>query len=125
MRLELRTARYLAGVARLLLRPQPDWAMKPVRPYLTDRCPECGEKIVGVMDDGTHTWVSSGLDPSTGEGPSTYVVMGCEGYLVINPTVVGLPRDNWQDWTTDDLDVETGVEVGFVEAMDADIARNL
>jgi hypothetical protein len=92
-------------VAKLLLRPQPEWAIAPARPYLTDRCPECGEKIVGVMDDGTHIWVASGLDASTGEGPSTYVVVGCEGYWVIDPTVVGMARVDWQDWTKNDLNV--------------------
>lgn len=106
MRIELRTARYLDAVAKLLLRPQPDDALELVKPYLTDVCPECKQRVVGVMDDGTHTWVSSGLDASTGEGPSTYVVVGCEGYLVINPEVIGLRRMQWQDWTTADLEVD-------------------
>jgi hypothetical protein len=105
MRIELRTARYLDNVAKMLLRPQPEDVFKTIRRYLTDRCPECGQRVVGVMDDGTHTWVSSGLDASTGEGPSTYVIVGCEGYWIINPMLLGMAREQWQDWTTGDLNV--------------------
>jgi hypothetical protein len=69
--------RYLAAVITALMRRDP-----AVQPYLSPICPECGK--VPEADDGIHVVLG------------TAVVIGCEGYWVINPNAVGIPRPNWQ-----------------------------
>lgn len=58
-----------------------------VAPWLTTRCPECGEDVHPEDDDHVMT------------GP--YVVIGCEGFYVVNPNVVGIPTPTWEDWRGD------------------------
>ena len=60
--------------------------------WLTARCPECEEIPQGtraevvVVAEGTHAHVMMG----------GFVVLGCEGYWVINPAVLGLDtRNSW------------------------------
>lgn len=57
--------------------------------YLTDRCTECG-RVIGLFDDG-HVVI---------ERPDgrTAVIVGCEGYRIVNPNVVGINAPNWSDW---------------------------
>lgn len=57
-----------------------------MRPWITDTCPECGE--IAGEDDGMHVR-SDGV-----------LAIGCEGYYVINPNVIGIDSPNWQDWRT-------------------------
>ena len=58
---------------------------------LTDRCPECEEKIdtwnKAVADDG-HVVYQVTSD-------NYAVLIGCEGYWVTDPTLVGLPKNGW------------------------------
>jgi len=51
-------------------------------PYPSPICPECDE--LPPPEDGVHTVLGA------------TVVVGCEGYWVINPNVVGIPNPNWQ-----------------------------
>ena len=55
-----------------------------IRPWETQRCPECGQKI--DRPDGDHI-MSSGR-----------VLVGCEGFFVINPNVLGILNPDWKDW---------------------------
>ena len=71
-----RTA-YLAAVIRALMRRDPT-----LEPYLSPICPECNE--IPEQEDGIHIVLGA------------VVVIGCEGYWVINPNVVGIHRPNWQ-----------------------------
>jgi hypothetical protein len=54
--------------------------------WLTPRCPECGD-VPRPDEDVVHV-VHVG-----------HVVIGCEGYRVINPNSVGVQSENWDDWT--------------------------
>ena len=54
-----------------------------LEPYLSPVCPECGH--VPEREEGIHVVVGAAA-----------VVIGCEGYWVINPNVVGIPRPSWQ-----------------------------
>lgn len=71
-----RTA-YLAAVVRALMRR--DQALEP---YLSPICSECGQ--MPEPEDGDHVVLGAA------------VVIGCEGYWVVNPNVVGIHRPNWQ-----------------------------
>jgi hypothetical protein len=94
MLFDTRTAQYLADVVKLVTTPQPPDVMEKLRPYLTNRCTECGE-IIDIFDGyGGHAVVADGQD-----GTGAYVVIGCEGYHLINPALIGRPSDTWQDWT--------------------------
>jgi len=73
---------------------------------LTNRCPECGETIdtyLSAASDDPHLVYQNTSD--------TFVILiGCEGYWVVNPELIGLPRGEWQDWTDNPLgDEATGV----------------
>jgi hypothetical protein len=71
-----RTA-YLAAVIRALIRRDP-----ALEPYLSPICSECGQ--IPEPQDGDHVVLGAA------------VVIGCEGYWLINPNVVGIHRPNWQ-----------------------------
>ena len=61
-------------------------------PWATRCCPECGHDVAG-----------EGFLPAD-DGAAAHVVirgrlaLGCEGYFIIDPQAVGLPRDQWEDW---------------------------
>jgi hypothetical protein len=71
-----RTA-YLAAVIRALMRREPT-----LESYLSPICPECGQ--IPEQGDGDHVVLGAAL------------VIGCEGYWLINPNAVGIHRSNWQ-----------------------------
>lgn len=54
--------------------------------WLTHTCPECGHTVDDDDDEG-HTLVG------------TFVVIGCEGYHIVDPNACGLERPRWSDWT--------------------------
>lgn len=92
MFMDYRLAMYLMGVEGAL-----EEERVPDR-YLTNVCPECGDTI-DTWDAATRD-VHVVTNTANDGDPKVYaVVVACEGYWVINPEVVGLPRDNWQDWT--------------------------
>ena len=74
---------------------------------LTNTCPECGETIDTYLDAATSD------DPHLVYGTTSdtfAILVGCEGYWVVNPELVGLPRGEWQDWTDNPLgDEATGI----------------
>jgi hypothetical protein len=70
-------AAYLAAVITALMRRDP-----ALDPYVSPICPECGQ--IPEPDDDGHSVLGA------------VVVIGCEGYWVINPNVVGIHRPTWQ-----------------------------
>jgi hypothetical protein len=68
---------YLGAVIRAMIRSDPRIAR-----YLSPICPECGR--LAATEDGVHIVLGS------------VVVVGCEGYRVINPNAVGIPDPDWQ-----------------------------
>lgn len=71
--------------------------------YLTDRCPECLGRVTW-LDTGNHLVVPVKEYPThpfrvQANDWDVYVVIGCEGYWVVNPESVGVPSRTWQDWT--------------------------
>ncbi|WP_188186939.1 hypothetical protein [Nonomuraea sp. SYSU D8015] len=76
-------ARYVAQVRKVL--SNPGWA-EAIAPWLTSRCSECGQEPA--------------LDPDHVVIPP-YVVVGCEGYHMVNPVALGLQdarTSSWIDW---------------------------
>ena len=69
---------YLAAVITALTRRDP-----ALEPYMSPICPEC-DQIPDPDDDDGHVVLGA------------VVVIACEGYLVINPNVVGIHRPTWQ-----------------------------
>lgn len=55
---------------------------------LTARCPEC-DQPVGDDVDTAHVMMRR-------TDGRAVVVIGCEGYWLADPTLVGLPRGQWQ-----------------------------
>lgn len=68
---------YLAAVITALLRRDTQ-----VVSYLSPVCPQCGQ--LPEAEDGIHIVLGGA------------VVVGCKGYWVINPNLVGIPRPSWQ-----------------------------
>ncbi|MGX9924162.1 hypothetical protein ACWIG4_30410 [Streptomyces sp. NPDC002248] len=54
------------------------------------RCPECDSKN---WADASHIWVTPPVNHHTDEAP--ILLMGCEGYWVIDPLILHMPRENW------------------------------
>jgi hypothetical protein len=62
---------------------------------LTTVCPECGE--TSNEFDSFHTVMSVNPGPElTSSG--VYIIIGCEGYWVVNPNLVGIVSKTWTDW---------------------------
>lgn len=73
-----------------------------LREYITPVCPECGQSVRNMTED----WLA--LHKT---GPGDYVLVGCEGYLVINPALLtGCDEfhPDWSDWT---FELEGEIEV--------------
>ncbi|SFQ31943.1 hypothetical protein [Amycolatopsis rubida] len=79
---------YRAAVHRALRAGQ----IPNLAPYLTTVCPECGDDNLYA-----HEWTDPDADPAD----RSYLAIGCEGYRVINPRLVGIDSPDWQDWTTE------------------------
>jgi hypothetical protein len=82
MWIDRETAAYVlavvAGVERSTLHPE----------HLTAVCPEC-EQQQTFLDNDLHLVVSSAAG-------KVAVVVGCEGYWVVDPKLVGIDAPNWQ-----------------------------
>ena len=63
-----------------------------IAPYRTGTCPECEEPAAGeglvLCGDGEFAHVV--LDGA--------VVLGCEGFWIVNPAVLGMDPGSWEDW---------------------------
>lgn len=68
---------YLAAVIAAMMRHDPR-----VVSFLSPICPECGQ--LADAEGGLHVVLGAA------------VVVGCEGYWVIDPNTVGIPKPNWQ-----------------------------
>ena len=58
-----------------------------VSPYLQTVCPECSHPI--RPDDAEHAMI----------GPN--VVIGCDGFLMVDPNLLGIHAPQWIDWRPD------------------------
>lgn len=72
-------------------------------PWLTSVCPECGQS---EPQDDDHVLLSM-------------VVVGCEGFQVVDPNAVGMDAPDWEDWSLPGLSAEDA------EDEDAEDARDL
>jgi hypothetical protein len=73
---------YVAAVERALASGT---IVEPADPHF---CPECGEHVPPDADfEAAHVYTSSGV-----------LVVGCEGYFVIDPNTVGIAAAGWTDW---------------------------
>ncbi|MEU8195318.1 hypothetical protein AB0C10_16205 [Microbispora amethystogenes] len=77
-------ADYLAKVRKAL-----EAGGENIRPWLTDTCPDCRN-----LPDNTDTEI-------THQVIGDYIVLGCQGLMVINPNALGIHMPHWQDWTAD------------------------
>jgi len=58
------------------------------RDHLTTQCTECDTEVATMSPrSATLHRIYRG-----------YVLVGCEGYLTIDPRTMGLDMPNWQDW---------------------------
>jgi hypothetical protein len=75
--------------------------------WRTRTCPECQDILTadGQYPDG-HVVVNGA------------VVIGCEGYYVIDPAALGQPDPHWADWTADYDDYVTCQQHGRANVMD-------
>jgi hypothetical protein len=85
MLIDTRLAGYLFAVAEAVQQGRANELGR-----LTSTCPECGSRPTVAEPDG-HILVALEVD-------RVAVVVGCEGYWVINPAKVGVPAPNWQPW---------------------------
>lgn len=69
-----------------------------ITPYLTTDCPECGENPI----DNNYPHLTASPD-QTSHGylrrDSDIVLIGCEGYHILDPALLGMDREGWDDWT--------------------------
>lgn len=84
MLIDLTTADYLSRVTKAI-----DSGKGEIP--LMNRCPECEETIntwqKATADDGHLVYATTS---------DTYAILiGCEGYWVTDPTLVGLPKNSW------------------------------
>lgn len=56
-------------------------------PHLHTYCPECSEHVNPDTDDGRHTFTTKGM-----------LVIGCQGYFVHDPALLGIDRGQWENW---------------------------
>lgn len=91
----IETAKYAIAASEHIKGHSDKYAL--VQPYLTRVCPECNCSIAWA-DDPDHLTIQ---DPITDH---QVVVIGCEGYWVINPNIIGIPSPNWMDWLADNGD---------------------
>lgn len=69
-----------------------------INPPLTTRCPECDSDFADLdeaYEDAEHIIVLTTAD-------TTAVIVGCEGYYVVDPNLVGIDCPNWEPWMTNE-----------------------
>lgn len=92
MIMDYRLAMYLMGVEGAL-----EDGRIPAK-YLINTCPECGSTFTTWTDATSDLHIV--INIANDWEPKKYaVIVGCEGYWVINPEVVGVDASNWEDWT--------------------------
>lgn len=73
--------KYVAAARRAIDNREP-----AIEKWLTTKCTECGAEP--DEGDAEHIFTAEG-----------YILIGCEGYWIINPNALGIDRPNWDDWT--------------------------
>lgn len=63
-----------------------------VRTYLTTICPECDKEVTPDVERATRE------DGFYHRMMDNWVIVGCEGYRVVNPNIVGQKSEFWHDW---------------------------
>ena len=96
------TDAYVNAIAELL-----NAGTLPATASRTNYCPECGTDLMTpddfYMDHVVWRDESAPYAPNL-MYPDPVVIVGCEGYWVIDPAVVGIDSPNWSDWRADILD---------------------
>lgn len=85
-------------LAAYIAKAQAAVAAGKIRPQdLTATCTECGVEATEIYnDDEAYHETAQTLDGTL------VVILGCEGYWIINPASLGYTdRPNWQDWKLD------------------------
>ena len=98
MRIDLRDARYALAVVEMIVTERLPHEAR------TNECPECAE-VQGHLENDDHlVWSSS-------KGDEVVVIIGCEGYWVVDPSLVGINSPNWQ-----------AADAGFAAEVDEDFS---
>lgn len=94
MELNIERAEYLLAVAKA------NHDLKIPADRISTSCAECGECIeeMGPQLEVCHVLARFGDAPDGG----MFMVMGCEGYWYVDPSLVGIERSGWQDWQDED-----------------------
>lgn len=90
MRIDAKMADYLkAAVEMVTVNPE------RIERWISDVCSECCEEVSEFeYANDSHVFTDR-------EGDTPIMLIGCEGYLMINPNVLGVSAPNWQDWMTE------------------------
>lgn len=102
-------AAYVAKAQAAIL----DGTIKPENLAVT--CTECGVEATEVQDDDDAYHVLA----QTPKG-HIVVVLGCEGYWMVDPNVLGFDRPNWQNWTAEFPELRLVQPIGGTEEIVAD-----
>lgn len=86
-KVEARTGTYVAAVSTALDDPEVDSSGFGLR----QTCTECDTHVDAMTEAerGAHEIV---------ELEERWILVGCEGYWLVDPAAVGMVRGNWQDW---------------------------
>ena len=88
--------KYIQAVVDILADPElAEEKLTQLTPYLTSTCCECDEEIIA----GESTVVITADGQFAHLVIEGYVIIGCEGYWLIDPNLLGLDDPNWDDWT--------------------------
>lgn len=101
--LDVSVARYLLAVAEWAADPKP----RTVDVVLAEGCTECGEAIDNMAPGERQFHVIAKKDGVE------FVVIGCEGYWMLNPSAVGIHAPNWQAWYGDEDEKLSKVRIDF------------
>lgn len=92
---------YVRAVRQVLAADRPSLSR-----WLTDVCPDCDRRVRADNPNPPDHIVDHIIDvvwagPAGYEMPVVSVIVGCDGYHVINPAAVGVDAPGWHDWTGD------------------------
>lgn len=88
MRIDLKTARFLANVLEAMENGQ--FIPAPLI------CPECGESAENgeFFREASHILI----EQREGDELADYVLIGCEGYITVNPNDFGMNSPGWAEY---------------------------
>jgi hypothetical protein len=82
-----RTEVYVAAVTAAIDDPETDTSSLGLRQI----CTECGEHVEAMTESERAAHVI--VEPF-----ERWIIVGCEGYWLVDPAAVGMVRGNWRDW---------------------------